>query len=201
MSENSPAQAKKNPFELFHAWFAEAKQNEKEDPDAACVATVDKDGMPNARMVLIRKVDEHGFVFFTNYESRKGQEILNNPKAAICYHWKSLQRQVRVQGSVGKVTDAEADAYFNSRPRNSRIGAWASKQSQLLLNRDELLNRVEEFEKKFDGVENPPRPSHWSGFRIVPERIEFWQQTEFRLHERQVYTLQNGIWQNQLLYP
>lgn len=201
MSENSPTLQKNNPFALFQAWFADAKQSETEDPDAACIASVDKDGMPNARMVLIRQVDERGFVFFTNYESRKGRELLAHPKAAICYHWKSLQRQVRVQGRVETVSEAEADAYFHSRPRNSRIGAWASKQSQPLENRDELLTRVAEFEREFDGVENPPRPPHWSGFRIVPERIEFWQQTEFRLHERQVYTLQSGVWQNQLLYP
>lgn len=201
MTENPPRASEKNPFGLFQTWFAEAKSSEPEDADAACIATVDEWGMPNARMVLMRKVDERGFVFFTNYESRKGQELINHPKAAICYHWKSLQRQVRIQGKVEKVSEAEADAYFNSRPRNSRIGAWASIQSQPLPARQDLLDRVAEFEKKFDGVENPPRPEYWSGFRIVPERIEFWQQTEFRLHERQVYTLQNGVWSNQLLYP
>ncbi len=181
--------------------MAEARVSEIEDPDAACIATVDETGMPNARMVLVRFADERGFTFFTNYNSRKGREILTHPKAAVCFHWKSLQRQVRAQGMVEKVSEAEADAYFNSRARSSRISSWASLQSEILDDRSTFEKRIEEYEEKFSGVENPPRPPHWSGFRIVPERIEFWQQTKFRRHERIVYIKSGHDWHSELLYP
>lgn len=196
MTELSPA-----PIDLFKTWLAEARTSELNDPDAACVATVDETGMPNARMALIRTIDERGFVFFTNYESRKGREILANPKAALCFHWKSLHRQVRVQGNVERVSDIEADEYFNSRFRDSRISAWASEQSRPMESRAVLVRRVEDFEQKFEGMENPPRPPHWSGFRIIPQRIEFWQQMEFRLHDRTVYTKNGNEWKIEKLFP
>lgn len=199
MINQSPAQP--DPIILFTNWFHEALKTEAEDADAACVASSDASGMPNARMVLVRKVDERGFTFFTNYESTKGREILSNPKAALCYHWKSLRRQVRIQGIVETVSDEEADGYYNSRARESRIGAWASMQSAPLDSRDTLLGRIKSFEEKFDGVENPPRPPYWSGFRIVPQRIEFWQQVEFRLHDRLVYLRDGEEWRTQFLYP
>jgi len=189
------------PIDLFQSWLADARVSEINDPDAACIASVDEQGMPNARMVLIRQVDARGFVFFTNHQGKKGRELLAHPKAALCFHWKTLHRQVRIQGNVEVTSDAEADAYFNSRHRSSRIAAWASKQSEVLPNRETLEQRVAEFEEKFKGVENPPRPKHWSGFRIIPERIEFWQQGEFRLHERKVYIRSGDTWNTELLYP
>ena len=190
-----------HPIELFQNWLKEARVSEINDPDAGCIASVDENGMPNARMVLVRQVDERGFVFFTNHQGKKGRELIAHPKAALCFHWKTLHRQVRVQGLVEKTTEAEADAYFNSRHRSSRIAAWASRQSEVLPDRATLENRVAEFEEKFSGVENPPRPAHWSGFRIVPTRIEFWQQGEFRLHERNVYIKDGDSWRTELLYP
>ena len=196
MTEQSPPYIK-----IFDDWMAEARISEKEDPDAACVATVDEDGMPNARMVLVRFADARGFAFFTNYNSRKGRELLANPKAAICFHWKSLQRQVRIQGLVEKTPEAEADAYYNSRARSSRISSWASLQSETLDSRETFLKRLEKYESEFEGIENPPRPPHWSGFRVVPQRVEFWQQTEFRRHERTVFIKNGNNWISELLYP
>ncbi|PZP55167.1 MAG: pyridoxamine 5'-phosphate oxidase [Micavibrio aeruginosavorus] len=196
MTEQSPPYIK-----IFDDWMAQARVSEIEDPDAACVATVDENGMPNARMVLMRIADERGFTFFTNYNSQKGREILNHPKAAICFHWKSLQRQVRIQGLVEKTSDAEADAYFNSRARGSRIAAWASLQSAPLESREVFEERLKKYEAEFDGLENPPRPPHWSGFRIVPQRVEFWQQVEFRRHERTVFIKRDQEWHSELLYP
>ncbi len=181
--------------------MAEARVSETEDPDAACVATVDENGMPNARMVLMRFADERGFTFFTNYNSKKGREILAIPKAAICFHWKSLRRQVRIQGLVEKTSNEEADSYFNSRARSSRISSWASLQSEILGNRAEFEKRIAKYEEEFASIENPPRPPHWSGFRIVPQRIEFWQQTEFRRHERTVFVKEADEWTSHLLYP
>ncbi len=207
MTDHSPALlpfSSHDPIEIFKLWLKEAEASEPNDPSAVCVATIDETGMPDARMVLIRRVNAQGFTFFTNYESRKGQEILNSPKAALCFHWKTLEKQVRVQGLVEKTSEAEADEYYNSRHRNSRIGAWASLQSAPLADRDILLKRYQEFEEKFASVENPPRPPHWSGFRIVPEKIEFWQQGEFRLHERHVFTRDAAAasgWTTTLLYP
>ncbi len=188
-------------MELFQSWQNDARASEAEDPDAACVATVGEDGMPNARMVLVRFTDERGFTFFTNYESQKGRELIANPKAAICFHWKSLRRQVRIQGQIQKTSEQESDAYFNSRARGSRIAAWASKQSSPLPDRETLMERVAQYEEEFRELENPPRPDHWGGFRLVPERIEFWQQTSFRLHERMIYTRQDSGWTTELLYP
>ena len=199
MPDQSPYNAA--PLLLFKSWIEKAIQTELEDPDAACVATVDETGMPNARMVLIRKYDERGFVFFTNYNSQKGKELFANPKAAICFHWKSLQRQVRIQGLVEKTSSEEADEYFNSRQRSSRIASIASLQSSPLPNRETLEARIQKYEQEFSGIESPPRPAHWSGFRIVPQRIEFWQQKEFRTHERIVYIRDGENWHTEMLYP
>lgn len=190
-----------DPFSLFRAWLEEAEADEINDPNAMALATVDADGMPDVRMVLLKGLDAHGFVFYTNYESAKGREILGNMKAALCFHWKSLRRQVRVRGAVETVTDEEADAYFQSRPRNSRIGAWASKQSRPLESRFALEKAVAEYTARHL-IGEIPRPPYWSGFRIIPESIEFWHDRAFRLHDRVVF--QRGdkdSWLKTRLYP
>ena len=193
----------KNPFTLFEVWLKDASKEEINDPNAMSLATVDEHGMPDVRMVLLKGFDENGFVFYTNYESRKGKEILNSMKAALCFHWKSLRRQVRVRGIVEKVSDEEADAYFQSRPRGSRIGAWASKQSRPLESRFALEKVVAEYGARY-AIGNIPRPAYWSGFRVKPNFIEFWHDRPFRLHDRVLFTRQNiehNIWQTQRLYP
>ena len=171
------------PFSLFGAWLKEAESAEPNDPNGLALATVDADGMPNVRMVLLKSFDLDGFVFFTNYESRKGQELLGQKKAAMVFHWKSLRRQVRVRGDIETVSDAEADAYFETRARGSRIGAWASKQSRPLESRFALEKAVAEYTMKF-GIGHIPRPAHWSGFRLRPVSIESWAYRPFRLHDR-----------------
>ncbi len=190
------------PFHLFGEWLEDAKKSELNDPNAVAVATVDEQGMPNVRMVLLKDFDERGFVFFTNYESQKGQEILSAHKAAMCFHWKSLRRQVRVRGPVEQVSDAEADAYYASRPRGSRIGAWASKQSRPLESRYALEKSVAEYTAKY-AIGNIPRPSYWSGFRIRPTSIELWHDRAFRLHDRVLFTRDNpdSDWSKERLYP
>lgn len=190
----------KDPLALFEAWFEEAKQQEPNDPNAMSVASVGEDGMPSLRMVLLKGCDERGFVFYTNFESRKGEQLLARPKAAALFHWKSLRRQVRIEGPVTRVSDEEADAYFASRPKDSQIGAWASEQSRPLAGRFELEKRVAKFAAKF-GLGKVPRPPHWSGFRIAPERIEFWQDGKFRLHDRLVYHSEETGWRTERLYP
>jgi len=188
------------PYILFRKWLAEAEKSEPNDPNAMALATVDESGLPDVRMVLLKGYDEHGFVFYTNFESNKGRELLSSMKAALCFHWKSLRRQVRVRGPVEKVTEAEADAYFRSRPRGSRIGAWASKQSRPLESRFALEKAVAEYTAKY-AVGDIPRPSYWSGFRIVPQTIEFWQDKPFRLHDRLVFTRADDKWTTERLYP
>jgi pyridoxamine 5'-phosphate oxidase len=191
-----------DPFPLFRQWFAEAAEKEVNDPDAITLATVDASGMPDARAMLCKQVDEWGFVFYTNAESAKGEEIAANPKAAILYHWKSLRRQVRARGALTKLADADSDAYFASRPRLSRIGAWASQQSRPLESRSKLLGAVALLTAKF-GVGEIPRPPYWGGFRLTPIQIEFWQDHQYRLHDRVRFTREGegAPWRRQRLYP
>jgi len=192
--------AAEEPFRLFATWMEEARKSEPNDPNGLALATVDADGMPNVRMVLLKGFDEQGFVFYTNFESAKGKEILASMKAAMCFYWKSLRRQIRVRGNVEVVTDAEADAYFATRHRSSRIGAWASKQSRPLESRLALEKAVAEYTLRH-AVGEIPRPPHWSGFRLVPKTIEFWQDRPFRLHDRVVFSRAAGGWEKTRLYP
>ncbi|MEO1989562.1 MAG: pyridoxamine 5'-phosphate oxidase [Martelella sp.] len=191
-----------DPFELFAKWLKDAEASEPNDPNAVAVATVDEDGLPNVRMVLMKEFDAKGFVFYTNFESQKGRELLGQPKAAMCFHWKSLRRQVRLRGPVEVVTDAEADSYFQSRPRGSRIGAWASKQSRTLESRFALERAVAKATAKY-GVSEIPRPAHWSGFRLKPVSIEFWHDGKFRLHDRIEFrrNAAEGGWHKVRMYP
>jgi pyridoxamine 5'-phosphate oxidase len=189
-----------DPYALFAEWMEEATRTEPNDPNAMCLATATPDGRPAARMVLLKGQDARGFVFYTNLESRKGGDLAANPQAALCFHWKTLQRSVRVEGQVEPVTAEEADAYYASRHRSSRIGAWASRQSRPLEGRWALEKAVAEYTLKF-GLADIPRPPHWSGFRILPMRIEFWRDMPFRLHERRVFQVQAEAWREEALYP
>ena len=189
-----------DPFLLFNQWFAEAQKSEINDPDAIALASVDADGMPSVRMVLLKEILPEGFVFYTNYTSRKSSELLETGKAAFVIHWKSLRRQIRVIGSVEQVSDAQSDAYYQTRSRGSRIGAWASQQSKPLENRAELAAAVNKIEETYP--DEVPRPPHWGGFLIRPAEIEFWADGEFRLHDRFRFTINaNGHWVAQRLYP
>ncbi|MGZ2406024.1 pyridoxamine 5'-phosphate oxidase [Rhizobium ruizarguesonis] len=190
------------PFKLFAEWLKEAEASEPNDPNAVALATVDEDGLPNVRMVLLKGFDDDGFVFYTNFESQKGREILGQKKAAMCFHWKSLRRQVRLRGPVEIVTDAEADDYFKTRARGSRIGAWASKQSRPLESRFALEKAVAEYTARY-AIGEIPRPPHWSGFRIRPTSIEFWKDQKFRLHDRVEFRRPSpeGEWDKVRMYP
>jgi pyridoxamine 5'-phosphate oxidase len=188
------------PWTLFAAWMEEAKRSEAEDPNAMALATVDPEGLPNVRMVLLKSADPTGFVFYTNTESNKGRELLATPKAALVLHWKSLRRQVRARGPVTLVSDEEADAYFQSRARDSRIGAWASQQSRPLEGRFALEKAVAFYAAKH-AIGEVPRPPHWTGFRIAPVSIEFWHDRPFRLHDRVVFHRDGEGWRRQRLYP
>jgi len=188
------------PYRLFGRWLEDATASEPNDPNALALATVDADGMPDVRMVLLKGFDERGFVFYTNFESAKGEEILSSMKAAMCFHWKSLRRQIRIRGPVEQVSDAEADEYYASRPRGSRIGAWASRQSRPLESRFALEKAVAEYTAKY-AIGEIPRPPHWSGFRIVPQSIEFWHDRPFRLHDRVKFTHAQDSWTRTRLYP
>ena len=195
-----PFVGKADPIGLFAAWLEEAKASEINDPTGVALATVDETGLPDVRMVLMKEFDARGFVFYTNFESAKGRELITNPKAALLFHWKSLRRQVRIRGPVSQVSNEEADAYFRSRPRDSRIGAWASDQSRPLEGRFALEKRVAECALKF-GIGEVPRPPHWSGFRVYPEQIEFWKDGAFRLHDRLRFDRHGDSWETTRLYP
>ena len=190
-----------DPHALFDAWFAEARESEPNDPEAVALATADGDGRPSVRMVLLKGHDERGFAFYTNRESRKGAELDGHGRAALLFHWKTLRRQVRIEGAVSRVSDAESDAYFATRGRDSRLGAWASDQSRDLDHRDTFETRFDEAARRFEGGD-VPRPPHWGGYRVAPERIEFWRDREHRLHERRLFTkLAHGGWREGLLFP
>jgi len=191
-----------NPIELFKIWMDEAKKTELNDPNALSLATSSKDNIPSVRMVLLKEFNQNGFVFYTNLNSQKGNELKENPKAAMCFHWKSLLRQIRISGTVTQVEDDVADQYYNSRGYESRIGAWASKQSMKLSGRDELMNSIKEFKKKYYDQNKVPRPSHWSGWNLYPSSIEFWLDGDNRIHERLKYTMdKNSSWIKSLLSP
>ena len=191
-----------DPFELFEKWYDEAKKKEINDPNALALGTASKEGVPSVRMVLLKGFDKNGFVFYTNLNSQKGVELKNNPNASMCFHWKSLLRQIRIVGTLKLVSNKTADDYYKTRAYESRIGAWASKQSKILKSRDELLNSLENFKKKYNDKTNVPRPEHWSGWNLKPTSIEFWLDGDNRIHERLKYTLnENNNWIKSLLSP
>ena len=191
-----------DPIQLFKLWMDEAKKAEPNDPNALSLATSDKNNFPSVRMVLLKDFNQNGFVFYTNLNSQKGNELKENPKVAMCFHWKSLLRQIRISGTVTQVNDEVADQYYNSRGYESRIGAWASKQSEELSGRDQLINSIKEYKNKYNDENKVPRPSHWSGWNLSPSSIEFWLDGESRIHERLKYTKDSsGQWRQSLLSP
>ena len=191
-----------DPIDLFKVWIEEAKKTELNDPNALALATSDQNNVPSVRIVLLKGFDKNGFVFYTNLKSQKGSELENNPNAAMCFHWKSLLRQVRINGTVKKVSSEIANAYYNLRSYESRIGAWASKQSSVLKDREELLNSIDEYKKKYNDESQVPRPDYWSGWNLSPSSIEFWLDEKNRIHERLKYAKdENGNWNRCLLSP
>ena len=191
-----------NPFELFEKWFEEAKKKEINDPNALALGTASREGVPSVRMVLLKGFNKNGFIFYTNLNSQKGNELKDNPNATMCFHWKSLLRQIRIVGTLKIVDHKTADDYYNTRAYESRIGAWASKQSSILKNRKELLDSLERFKKKYNDKNNVPRPDHWSGWNLKPSSVEFWLDGDNRIHERLKYKLTaNNSWTKSLLSP
>jgi len=190
-----------DPLKLFKIWMAEAEKNEINDPNALSLATVDKNHEPHVRMVLLKGLSEKGFVFYTNLNSPKSHDIKKKPKAEMCFHWKSLQRQIRIFGNIKQVTDKEADDYFNSRPYESRIGAWASDQSKVLNKKEDLLKKIDEFKNKYKETNKVTRPPHWSGWCLIPSSFEFWLGEKHRIHERLKYNKVSNNWKREILYP
>ena len=190
-----------DPFKVFKQWMSEAEKNEINDPNAVALATVNEFNQPDVRMVLLKEFNNNGFIFFTNLDSKKGSDLKKIPKASMCFHWKSLLRQVRISGEISLISDKEADEYFNSRPYLSRIGAWSSNQSKPMETRDAFLNRIQKYKNKFSDQNNVPRPNHWSGFMLSPKRIEFWKDVEGRLHQRLEYLKELNSWKKNILYP
>ncbi len=197
MKNNLPS----DPIKLFHDWLSQAKKSEVNDPDAMAIATCTKDGRPSVRMVLLKEADEKGFKFHTNSESQKGNELAENPYAALCFHWKTLRKQIRVEGIIEKATQKEADDYFESRPRARQIGAWASQQSRPLDSRESLEQRIKELENQYPEGSKVPRPDYWQGYRVIPNKIEFWWDNPDRLHDRFTYIKTGNNWNIQRLYP
>ncbi len=191
----------KDPLELFKIWMKEAEKKEINDPNALSLATTNSNNEPDVRMVLLKGLSSKGFIFYTNLNSKKSKDIKKTPKAAMCFHWKSLQRQIRILGNVVQVSDQEADVYFNSRPYESRIGAWASEQSKVMGSREELSKKISEFKNKFKDEKNLPRPEHWSGWCLNPSSIEFWLGDKYRIHERLKYNKISSTWKKEILYP
>ena len=190
-----------DPFVVFKEWMSEAEKNEINDPNAVALATVNESNQPDVRMVLLKEYNKNGFIFFTNLNSKKGTDLKKTPKASMCFHWKSLLRQVRISGDISLISDDEADKYFYSRPYLSKIGAWSSSQSKPMETRDALLNKIDEYKNKFTDQNNVPRPDHWSGFLLSPNKIEFWKDVEGRLHQRLEYSKVSNSWERQILYP
>ena len=190
-----------DPLVVFKEWMCEAEKNEINDPNAVALATVNESNQPDVRMVLLKEYNKNGFIFFTNLNSKKGSDLKEIPKASMCFHWKSLLRQVRISGDVSLISDDEADKYFYSRPYLSKIGAWSSSQSKPMETRDALLNKIDEFKNKFTDQNNVPRPGYWSGFLLSPNKIEFWKDVEGRLHQRLEYSKVSNSWKRQILYP
>ena len=190
-----------DPFDLFKIWLEEATKSEINDPNALSLATTNSINEPSVRMVLLKGLTKKGFIFYTNLNSPKSSDLKTNPKAAMCFHWKSLERQVRIAGSITQVTDKEADQYYNSRPYESRIGAWASDQSKAMTKREEFLKKIDEFKKKYKDEKNLPRPKHWSGWCLSPSSIEFWLGDKYRIHERLKYNKISSEWKKEILYP
>ena len=190
-----------DPFLVFKKWMSEAEKNEINDPNAVALATVNESNQPDVRMVLLKEFNNNGFIFFTNLDSKKGLDLKKIPKASMCFHWKSILRQVRISGDISLISDKEADKYFNSRPYLSRIGAWSSNQSKPMETRDAFLNRIEKYKNKFKDQDKVPRPNHWSGFLLSPKRIEFWKDVEGRLHQRLEYSKELNSWKKKILYP
>ena len=190
-----------DPLIVFKQWMSDAEKNEINDPNAVALATVDESNQPDVRMVLLKEFNNNGFVFFTNLNSKKGTDLKKIPKASMCFHWKSLLRQVRISGDISLISDDEADKYFSSRSYLSRIGAWSSSQSKPMETRDAFLNKIEEYKNKYADQNDVPRPKHWSGFLLSPKRIEFWKDVEGRLHQRLEYLKDSSLWKKQILYP